>query len=133
MRTWRGFEMEASPATTSLARRLKAVPVLSDLSEEDLEWLAARMELCHYDPGDVIAAEGSPADRMWVILEGEARGQREHAIGDGRTYSFRAPHVTGMLPYSRLTHVPLTTRATTRATIATLAVSYFPAMLERLP
>jgi signal transduction histidine kinase len=125
--------MEASPVTISLAQRLKTIPVFADLSEEDLEWLASRMELVHREPGEVLAAEGSPADRMWVILEGEVRGQREHAIGDGRLYSFRAPHITGMLPYSRLKQVPLTTRAMTRATVATLSVAHFPEMLERLP
>lgn len=125
--------MEGSTVTTSLAQQLKAVPVFADLSEEDLAWLAARMKLGHYSPGEIIAEEGSPADRMWIILEGETRGRRENAIGDGRTYSARAPHVTGMLPYSRLTHVPLTIRAMTPAVIASLAASYFPEVLERLP
>lgn len=125
--------MEGSTVTTSLAQQLKTVPVFADLSEEDLAWLAARMKLGHYSPGEIIAEEGSPADRMWIILEGETRGRRENAIGDGRTYSARAPHVTGMLPYSRLTHVPLTIRAMTPAVIASLAASYFPEVLERLP
>jgi len=125
--------MEGSTAISSLAQQLKTVPVFADLSDEDLAWLAARMKLGHYNPGDVIAEEGSVADRMWVIIEGEARGQRERAVGDGRTYSARAPHVTGMLPYSRLKQVPLTTRAMTPAVIASLEASYFPEMLERLP
>jgi signal transduction histidine kinase len=125
--------MEASTVIISLAQQLKTVPVFADLTDEDLAWLAARMKLGQYDPGDIIAEEGSPADRMWVILKGETRGQRERAIGDGRTYSAQAPHVTGMLPYSRLTHVPLTIRAMTPAVIASLAAPYFPEMLERLP
>jgi signal transduction histidine kinase len=125
--------MQPSIAAASLARQLKAVPAFSDLSEEDLTWLAERMEVVHYNAGDIVAVEGAPADRMWVILEGETRGQREQAAGDGRIYSARAPAVTGMLPYSRLTHIPLTTRAMAQSTIASLAVSYFPEMLERLP
>ena len=76
--------MEGSTVTTSLAQQLKTVPVFADISEEDLAWLAARMKLGHYSPGEIIAEEGSPADRMWIILEGETRGQRENAIGDGR-------------------------------------------------
>ena len=124
--------METSTGIEELAQQLRTVPVFSDLSAEDLSWLAARMELLHYNPGDIIAAEGSPADRMMVLLEGETRGQREHAVGDGRTYSFRAPNVTGMLPYSRLTHIPITMRAMTPASIAFLDASQFPEMLERL-
>jgi signal transduction histidine kinase len=125
--------MDSSSSESNLAQMLKAVPVFSDLQDEDLGWLARRMQVLHFNPGDVIAAEGSPADRMWVVLEGEVRGQREHAIGDGRSYSFRAPHVTGMLPYSRLKEVPLTTRAMAPTTMAQLHVSHFPEMLERLP
>jgi len=125
--------METSTATISLAQQLKRVPVFADVPDEELAWLAARMELVHYNAGEVIVQEGSPADRMFVLLEGETRGQREQAIGDGRTYSARAPQVTGMLPYSRLTHIPLTMRAMTHATIASLAASHFPEMLERLP
>jgi signal transduction histidine kinase len=68
-----------------------------------------------------------------VILEGELRIQREQGVGDGRSYSASAGQVTGMLPYSRLTHFPLAVRAMTQTTIATLHVSHFPEMLERLP
>ncbi|HEV2448495.1 MAG TPA: ATP-binding protein, partial [Candidatus Sulfopaludibacter sp.] len=125
--------MDTSTAAIDLAQRLKAVPVFCDLSEEDLSWLAARMEAGIYNSGEVIVEEGAPADRMLVLLEGETRGQREHAIGDGRTYSARAPQVTGMLPYSRLTHIPLTVRAMTPATVAFLHASRFPEVLERLP
>jgi signal transduction histidine kinase len=70
---------------------------------------------------------------MWVLLEGEVRGQRERVVGDGRTYSARAPQVTGLLPYSRLKQVPLTTRAMAPTVIASLHASHFPEMLERLP
>ena len=125
--------METSTATISLAQLLKTVPVFAELSGEDLAWLASRMEVFQYKPGDVIVQEGSPADRMFVLLEGETRGQRERTIGDGRTYSARAPQVTGMLPYSRLAQIPLTVRAMTPATIAFLAASHFPEMLQRLP
>jgi len=120
-------------STTDLALQLKAIPVFSDLSQEDLTWLASRMEVVHYQPGDVVAEEGSPADRLMVILEGEIYSQRERVVGDGRVYTASAGKVTGMLPYSRLTHLPLTVRATRPSTMALMHVSHFPEMLERLP
>jgi signal transduction histidine kinase len=119
--------------TPSLAVQLKTIPVFSDLADEDLAWLASRMELVHFDPGDLVVAEGTPADRMIVILEGEVTIQREQAVGDGRTYSAHAGQVVGMLPFSRLTHFPLTLRTMTSAAVAFLRVSHFPEMLERLP
>ena len=119
--------------TVPLASRLQAIPVFSDLSAEDLAWLAARMELAAFRPGEIISPEGSPANRMMVILEGEIFSQREHGGADGRTYSARAGQVTGMLPFSRLATFPLTSRALTAVTAAFLDVSHFPEMLERLP
>ena len=119
--------------TVPLAVRLQAIPVFSDLPREDLAWLAARMEVAAFRPGEIISPEGSPANRMMVILEGEIFSQREQGAADGRTYSARAGQVTGMLPFSRLTTFPLTSRALTAVTAATLDVAHFPEMLERLP
>ena len=125
--------METSTAAANLTQQLKDVPVFADLSGEDLLWLAARMDLVDYNAGDVIAEEGSAADRMMVLLKGETRGQRETTVGDGRTFSARAPQVTGLLPYSRLKHLPLTIRAMTQATVAFLPATHFPEMMDRMP
>jgi signal transduction histidine kinase len=121
-----------SPAA-ELAAQLKEIPVFSGLSLEDLSWLASRMEVMHYHAGDLIAEEGSPADRLIVVLEGEIFGRHEHSVEDGRTFTASAGTVTGMLPYSRLTHLPLSTRAAKPSTLALLHVSHFPEMLEHLP
>jgi signal transduction histidine kinase len=126
--------MQPSETTApSLAHRLKEIRVFSDLSDEDLAWLASRMQLVSYKAGELIVAEGAPADRMMVLLEGETYSQHENGPADGRTYSARAGQVTGMLPYSRLTHFPLTTRASVPVTAAFLPASDFPEMLQRLP
>jgi signal transduction histidine kinase len=107
--------------------------VFAHLSTDDLAWLASHMEVARFDAGEVINQEGSPANRMVVILEGEIVGRRERDHADSRTYSAGAGRITGMLPYSRLTHFPLTTRATTPTTVALLDVSHFPEMLQRSP
>jgi signal transduction histidine kinase len=67
------------------------------------------------------------------VLEGELFSQREHGVSDGRTYSARTGDVTGMLPFSRLTTFPLTSRAVTPVTAAFLPSSEFSEMLERIP
>ncbi len=121
------------PARNTLAQRLKRIDVFADLAQPDLEWLSSRMETARYEPGDVVSEEGSPANRMVVVLEGELRIQRDQDTGDGRTYSAHTGQVTGMLPYSRLTTFPLTTRAMTTTELAFLNVSHFPELIERLP
>ena len=123
--------METS--TITLAQQLAAIPVFSDLSPEDMSWLASQMEVAHFAPGEIVTVEDSPADRMIVILEGEIAGRREHGPGGARSYSAGAGRVTGMLPFSRLTHFPLTARAMVPSTVAVLHVSHFREMLERAP
>ncbi len=119
--------------TNDLAVRLKGVPVFSDLADEDLAWLSERMEVVRFEPGEVMSVEGSVADRLIVVLDGEIVGQQEHGGGDGRFYIARAGQVTGMLPYSRLKIFPITTRASVTSTVATLHVDHFPEMLGRQP
>jgi signal transduction histidine kinase len=123
--------METS--TASLVQQLAAIPVFSGLPSEDISWLASRMQVAHFAPGEIVTVEDSPADRMVVILEGEISGHREHGQADPRSYSAGAGRVTGMLPFSRLTHFPLTARAMVPTTVAFLHVSHFPEMLERAP
>ena len=114
-----------------LAEELRAVPVFADLPSNGLEWLASQMTEVKLAPGEVAIREGSPADRMFVILEGEIRSQP--ISGALPAWVVRAPNVTGMLPYSRMTHFPGTTRAVVATRVAVLPAERFSEMLERLP
>ena len=121
------------PVSTSLAEDLRSVPTFADLSAEDLEWLAGQMTVVEAEPGEVLVREGSPADRMTVLLEGEMRFRAESNGSDTTSRVFRAPLVTGMLPYSRMTVFPGTVRALTHARAAQLKSDRFPEMLQRIP
>jgi signal transduction histidine kinase len=116
-----------------LAEELRRISIFSDLSNEDLAWLASQMVVTDLEPGEVFLREGVPADRLFVILQGEMRGTRESDATDSRVFTAKAGQVTGMLPYSRLTHFPLTTRAMSCARIASLQKDRFPEMLQRMP
>ncbi len=120
----------------TLSDELRAVPVFADLPQDDLDWLAAQMTFHDFAPGEIIIHGGSPADRMTTLLEGELR-MRVESSGNGNNDSFsrivRAPVVTGMLPYSRMTHFPATTRAVTQVRLATFPAERFPEMLARVP
>lgn len=115
----------------TLAEELRTVPEFADLAAGDLEWLASQMTVTELAPGEVSVREGAPADRMFVLLEGEIRSQPSKP--DMPVYVARAPAVTGMLPYSRMTHFPSTIRAVVRTRNAQLPADRFPEMLERLP
>jgi signal transduction histidine kinase len=111
---------------------LRKIEVFADLPDEQLEWLAAHFEELHFQPGEIMGREGDPVDYLNVILEGEIRTQ----LGSGNdAVSFRglAGQVTGLLPYSRLTHFAGSSRAVLSTRVARLHRSYFPEMLQRMP
>ncbi len=106
--------------------------MFSDLSEEQLEWFASCAEELLPEAGDILIHEGDPADALFVILEGEIRGRRENG-SDGPTFIARAGQVTGLLPFSRMTHVPLMVRASAPSRILRVRKHCFPDMLQRIP
>ncbi|HXM41952.1 MAG TPA: ATP-binding protein [Bryobacteraceae bacterium] len=118
--------------SATLAEELRTVPVFADLPADDLDWLASQMTRIDLAPGDIFVREGTPADRMTILLDGEVRLRVENG-NEAITRIFRGPAVTGMLPYSRMTHFPSTVRAVTPAHIATFPAERFPEMLARMP
>src|SRR5438270_7655249 len=108
---------------------LLSVPALSDLSTEDLEWLAGEMEAITLQAGEILFNAGDPADNLLVLFSGEVRAES----ADGRVYTARGGQITGYLPYSRLTTYPTTAKATILSRGAKLHKNRFQAMLERIP
>ena len=116
----------------SLVDDLSKIEIFADLPHEQLAWLAEHLQELQFQPGEIMGREGEPLDYLTVILEGEIRIQR----GSGREeIIFRgfADQVTGLLPYSRLTHYGGTTRAVLPTRVANLHRSLFPEMLKRMP
>ena len=126
-------QTEAGSAALPLAGELRHISIFADLSDQDLGWLASQMTLIELAPGEIFLREGSPADRLFVILEGELRGERPSDGSEQRVYVTRAGQVTGMLPFSRLTQFPSTMRAVGHARVASLPANRFPEMLQRIP
>jgi CRP-like cAMP-binding protein len=118
-----------SDQTANLEADLRRVPQLADLATEVIEWLAEHVEVTEYAPGDVLVQAGAPADRMFIVLEGEFRRQ-----GDtGMPFRLHGPQITGMLPYSRLKNYPATAYAVVPSRIASLSTKFFPEMLQKSP
>ncbi len=115
------------------AEELRGVGVFADLEDEDLRWLAERARIVALEPGEVLLHEGDPADVLIALLDGEVRMRREKGTPDGRVIVRTAGMVTGMLPFSRLTHSPVTARATIRTRAACFPADLFPEMLRRIP
>src|ERR1700685_1384529 len=108
---------------------LIAISVFSDLPPEGLTWLAAQMYTVNLQPGEILLRAGDPAEHLLVLFSGDIRAER----ADGRVYIMRGGQVTGLLPYSRLTHYPSTAHAVVKSRGARLHKDKFAEMLERMP
>jgi signal transduction histidine kinase len=125
-------EMADKARMDVLIADIRKVPAFTELSTADLEWFIAHTEERRVQAGEVVTREGSTADTMLVLLEGEIRGRRE-SEADGPTYTAQAPAVTGFLPFSRMKTVPLTARAVRPVRALAMNSRDFPEMLHRMP
>lgn len=117
----------------TLESALRQVPIFSDLADDELQWFASHCEDLRFAPGEIIIHPGDPADHLVVILEGELRGRRENNGLDGTVYIASTGQVTGMLPFSRMTHYQVVSRAGMLTRIARLHKDLFPEMTQRMP
>jgi signal transduction histidine kinase len=115
---------------TPLIEALRNVPVLEDLKEDQLQWFASNAEDRWFEAGQVVVEAGAPADQLIVILAGELQGKRPTGAG---VYIVGAGTITGMLPFSRMTQIPSTIRATAPTRLATLHKDRFEEMFRRIP
>jgi signal transduction histidine kinase len=122
----------SSEQIQSVVDDLRKVSVFADLPEDQLAWLAERFKELRLEPGEVFAREGDPIEHLIVLLEGELRLQRQD-VPDGPIFTITAGHVSGLLPYSRLTHYSGSGRAVLASRVLRLHKDNFPEMLQRMP
>jgi signal transduction histidine kinase len=122
----------SSGQVQSVVDELRKIVVFADLPEDQLIWLAERFEEVRLEAGATYAREGDPIEHLFVLLEGELRLQRQDTL-DGFSFTITAGQVSGLLPYSRLTHYRGTGRAVTASRVLRLHKDYFPEMLQRMP
>ena len=116
----------------TIAEALERVTPLQGLSFEDRLWLARHGEECVAEPGDILFEEGSPADRMLLMLKGEIHVQRQHG-GAMALFIGRTGQMTGLLPFSRMKASGGQGVAVTPVWALLIHKSLFPAMLEAIP
>jgi signal transduction histidine kinase len=115
---------------TFTTAELRAVTVLEGLPEEVLTWLAEHGERLDLAAGDRMFERGQPADFMFIVVRGTI--QRFEEIGGQwlLVATTRQGEVTGMLPYSRMTHYPGNTSATEVSQVLRIKKTDFPELLQ---
>jgi len=93
--------------TSKLSREeLRDLTILEGLPDEVLDWFRDRGERIVLDSGDRMFERGDVANALWIIVSGVVQGFEEVG-GEWLLVSTNtAGQVTGMLPFSRMTHYP---------------------------
>ncbi|MGA2808201.1 MAG: ATP-binding protein [Terracidiphilus sp.] len=115
-----------------IAAALDRIGPLHGLALEDRLWLARNGEEVIAQPGDILFEEGTPADRMILILKGEIHVRRQRG-GPMELFIGRAGQMTGYLPFSRMKVSGGQGFAISPVWALLIHKSMFPAMLEAIP
>jgi signal transduction histidine kinase len=115
------------------AESLRRVEMFADLRADELAWIAANSERVVLEPGEVLIVAGSPAEWMFIALEGTIEVRREQLGASAPAFVFHAGDVTGVIPYSRMKSWLGTGRAATHAVVARFPRALFPELLKRVP
>jgi signal transduction histidine kinase len=120
-------------SSLDLKAALRALPTFSDLTEEQLDWFISASILAKAEDGELLIEEGSPADSLFVLLEGAVRARKEKDGGDSNIFTAEAGQVTGLLPFSRMETFGVSVRARGRTVALRLYKNHFEEMLKRIP
>ena len=112
---------------------LRGLPILQDLPDEVLDWLAANAEHLSFQPEDRFVAQGSEAREMFILLEGEARIFFREGSHVALWASYLRGAVTGLLPFSRMTHYSGVVVGMTAGRLLRLSRDRFPELLSLSP
>src|SRR5918912_562874 len=119
----------AREAIARAAAELAAVPPFSELTPVDRARLAAALDQVAYEAGDVIFAQGGPADSLYILREGlverQANGVRLDLI--------QPPAVFGDLALLRDQRRATTLVARTPVVVWRLGAERFTRLLRRTP
>ncbi len=112
--------------------QLRRVPVFADLPDDQLDWFLSQSQEMTIKAGDVYSRQGDPADAMFVILEGSGQWRGERG-GETFVFELQPGDVTGVLPFSRMTHFTVSGRAMTDGLALRFSKSMFPELIQKMP
>ena len=125
--------MTTQTNVAALVDELRKIEVFADLPQDNLEWFASHCTEYRFAAGETIFREGTPAEFMSIFLEGRVYARREADGASSPVFLVKKGAVTGLLPYSRMTHVTVTGRAEEPVRLLQFPGTLFQEMLQRMP
>lgn len=123
--------MRVLSKTPELLPALQALDTFAAIETEALQWLIEAAEYQLYEPGDQLFSAGQRVDEMQIIVEGSFIIR---AIYEGRPKEFGvfdSGHITGVLPFSRMTEAQSNGVALVPTYVLALHRSYFTEMVNQ--
>jgi signal transduction histidine kinase len=90
---------------SDLVERLAQHRTLAGAPREELEWLAARGTVYHFEPGDLLERLPHMFESLGVMLSGHFAIHVDHGAGPHKVMEWRGGDISGYLPYSRMNKV----------------------------
>ena len=111
---------------------LLKVPAFAELPVEQVDWFLQHAQEMRVQTGEVFFEQNSPADVMFVLLEGElhVRGQLG---GQPVVFTYEPGDVGGRLPFSRMKQFTFSGRATVDSRVLRFPASEFPELVHHMP
>src|SRR5256884_165001 len=117
----------------ALVADLRKVAAFADQHQDDLEWFVSQSGELRTPVSEITVKEGSPAEAMFVILEGELRARREMGPAGSPVYTAHAGDVTGVRGIDRMKTYSVTVRAVLPMRTLAFPASKFPELFQRMP
>jgi signal transduction histidine kinase len=111
---------------------LLRIPVFADLPEDQIEWFIGQAEELPFQAGDILINPGTPADAMFVLLEGQLQARGDIA-GETMIINVDAGQVTGRLPFSRMKTFTFGARALTDCRILRFPATKYHDLVQKMP
>ncbi len=109
---------------------LRPLEILGGLPDEQLRWFRTHGRRVTLETGDRMFERGRPADAMWIVVRGTIQGFEEHGGQWLLVATTRRGEVTGLLPFSRMTHYPRHTVAAEPSEVLRVDASDLPELIH---
>lgn len=121
--------MHETPTPAQLLAQLKGMDTFRDIADEALYWLIDRSKFKRYKKGEYLFKPGQATEYMQIVLEGAYEIMLPQVDGMREVGIFEAPHITGLLPFSRMAETKAFGTAIADATALELHKSFFVEMV----
>ena len=109
---------------------LRPLTVLEGLPDGELDWFCEHGEKITLGSGDRMFSRGETADALWIVVSGMIQGFEEIGGQWLLVATTVRGQVTGMLPFSRMTHYPRHTVASEPSEVLRLDASLLKELLD---